>query len=328
MLAFMALGMMVYLPALNGWAADKYPSKPVQIIVSRATGGASDIAPRGIQPYLQKALGVSIVIINVPGAGGIVGTNRAYDSPADGYTLLQGSNSDLVRFRMFASQTRFGAEFLKAFIPIAAYVNEDVDVLCVNKSSPYKTFADILAKAKKDGVNVGIGGALGSNSHLVLLLLEKYFGGKWTIVPFQSSGESAASLLGNHIDAGCFSTVAADPNNFRLLAQDGAKRISPIPDVPTFVELGQKALVVNNNFGFFVKVGTDPAIVKTLEAAVIKAANDPGYKKWAVDTKWPTGEPCDQKTWAEYLRVADQNAVTILPILEKSLKELQQGKSN
>lgn len=328
-LAAATVVMIGWLFSSNAWAADKYPSKPVQIIVARGTGGSSDSGARGLQPHLQKALGVSVIVNNVPGASGIVGANKAYNSPADGYTILLGSNSDLVRYRMNATQTSFGAEYLKAFIPVVSFVNNDVGALCVNKNSSFKTFADLLAKAKKERVTVGIGGGVGSTDHLTVLLIEKYFGGTWTVIPYPSGGEASAALLGSHIDAGSFGiTGAADPAKFRLVAQSGPKRVPEIPaDVPTYVELGQKDLVMDYHLGLFVKIGTDPAVVKTLEAAAMKAATSPEFKKWAASTQTPVGEPLDSKAWSEYLHQADQNAIMILPMLEKSLKELQQGKS-
>lgn len=328
MSAIAALVIMVSFPSQIVSAAEKFPSKPVQIIVARGTGGSSDSGARAIQPHLQKALGVSVVVTNIQGAGGIVGANKAYDNPADGHTILLGSNSDLVRFRMNASQTRFGAEYLKAFIPVASFINNDVGALCVNKTGPYKSFADLLAKSKQERVTVGIGGGVGSTDHLTVLLIEKYFGGNWTVIPYPSGGEAAAALLGGHIDAGSFGiTGAADPAKFRLLAQSGPRRVPEIPaDVPTYVELGQKELVMDYHLGFFVKMGTDPAVIKILEEATMKAATSPEFKKWAASTQTPAGDPWDSRAFSEYLKQADQNAVVILPMLEKSLKELQQGK--
>lgn len=327
-LVFFAVIFITFLPAGNASAAAKYPSKPVQIIVARGTGGSSDTGARGIQPYLQKALGVSVIVNNVAGASGIVGTNKVYDSPADGYMILLGSNSDLVRYRMNPTQTRFGAEYLTAFIPVASFINNDVGALCVNKTGPYKSFADVLARAKKERVTVGIGGGVGSTDHLTVLLIEKYFGGNWTVVPYPSGGEAAAALLGGHIDAGSFGiTGAADPAKFLLVAQSGPKRVPEVPpDVPTYVELGQKDLVMDYHLGLFLKIGTDPAIVKILEEATVKAAMSPEFRKWAQNTKTPAGEPWGSKAWTEYLQQADKNAAVILPMLEKSLKELQQGK--
>ena len=148
--------MATFLSVYDAGAAAKYPSRPIQVVVPRSTGGAMDNVARGIQPYFQKNIGVSVAINNVVGAAGIIGTNKVYDSPADGHMLLIGSNSDLVRYRMTGTQTHFGTEFLKGFIPICSILNGDVGALCVNKNSPYKSFADIVAKAKKDGVVVGI----------------------------------------------------------------------------------------------------------------------------------------------------------------------------
>ena len=327
-LVFVGMAMIACLPAKDASAAAKYPSKPVTIVVAGGTGGSQDSGQRGIQPYLQKALGVSVVVNNLPGAGGVVGANKVYDSPADGYTLLSGANAYLLRYRMDSNQSPFGADFLKAFTSLGSFINEDVGVLCVNKSSSFKTFADVLAKAKNDRVTIGIGGGMASTDHLTVLLLQKYFGGNWTIVPYPSGGEAAAALLGNHIDAGHFGvTGAGDPDKFRILAQSGPKRVRQLPaDIPTYVDLGQKDLVVDWHLGLFVKKETAPAIVNTLESALMKAANDPGFRQWAEKTKTPIGDFWDAKKSADYLQFADRNTILILPLLQQSLKELQQGK--
>ncbi len=320
----LTVAVLVGLALPTAWAQGKYPAKPVQLVIARAPGGSSDAGARGFQPFLQKALGVPVVVNNIAGASGIVGTNKVYDSPADGYTLLLGSNSDLVRYHMNATQTRFGASYISAFVPLGAFVNEDVGAICVNKNSKFKTFADLLAKAKSERVTVGIGGGVGSTDHLTVLLIEKYFGGTWQVVPFPSGGEAAAALLGSHIDAGSFGiTGAADPAQFRLLAQSGPKRVRQLPDVPTYVELGQKDLVMDYHLGLFVKADTDPQVLKILREAFMKAAADPGFKKWAENTKTPIGEPWDAATFTDYLVQADKNALVILPMLEASLKELQ-----
>ncbi len=327
-LVLIGIAMIASLPAKDGWAAAKYPSKPVTIVVPIGTGGSQDNGTRGIQPYLQKALGVSVIVNNLPGAGGAVGTNKVYDTPADGYTLVTGTNADMLRYRLYDSRARFGSEYLKAFTSLGSFINEDVGVLCVNKNSSFKTFADLLAKAKNDRVTIGIAGGMGSTDHLAVLLLRKYFGGNWTIIPYPSGGEGAAALMGNHIDAGHFGvTGAGDPDKFRLLAQSGAKRVRQLPaDIPTYVELGQKDLIVDWHLNLFVKMETDSDIVNTLESALMKAANDPGFKQWAEKTKTPVGDFWDAKKSADYLQFADRNAILLLPLLKQSMQELQQGK--
>jgi tripartite-type tricarboxylate transporter receptor subunit TctC len=325
-LFFAAILLVVSFPIHEGFGAARYPSKAVTFVCPSGTGGSMDNAARGIQPYLQKALGSTVVVTNIPGASYVIATNKVFDSPADGYTVLETNNSALVRFRLMASQTRFSGDFLKAFIPVAAWLNGDVGAICVNKNSPFKTFDDLAAKAKKEGVNIGISN-VGSTDHLAVLLIEKNYGGTWTVVPFASGGEAAAALMGGHIDSASMGiTGAADPTKFRLLASTGSKRIPEIPDIPTFVEMGKKSLVMDFHVGAMVKAGTDPAIVKILEEAFMKAANDPEFKKWAKDTKTPVGEPENQKAWADYLQVADQNTLQILPMLEKAMKEMQKGK--
>ena len=228
---------------------------------------------------------------------------------------------------MMAAQTHFGGELLKAFTPVAAWLTGDANAICVQKNSPFKSFDDLAAKAKRDDVTIGIGGGVGSLDHLTALAIELAYGGRWTIVPFQGGGEAAAALLGGHIDSLCVNLAgAADPTKFRLLAHTGSKRFSEVPDVPCFVEFGHKSLDMNYNVGALVKRETDPAIVKALENAILMASNDPGFKKWAKDSKTPVGEPFDINAWTGFLKNTDQNVMKILPMMEESLKKLQQGK--
>ncbi len=325
---FLVMALIACMPAQDVRAAAKYPSKPVTIVVGGGTGGSQDSGQRGIQPYLQKALGVSVIVNNLPGAGGIVGANKVFDSPADGYTLLSGHTAHLLLYRMNSSQCRFGTDFLKSFTSLGLFLNEDVGALCVNKGSSFKTFADLLAKAKSSRATIGIGGGMGSSDHLTVLLLQKYFGGNWTIIPYPSGGEAAAALMGNHIDAGHFGvTGAADPDKFRILAQSGPKRVRQLPaDIPTYTELGQKDLVVDWRLGLLVKKETDPEIMKTLKAALMTAASDPGFKEWAEKTKTPIGDFVNAEQAADYLHSVDQKSIQFLPLMQQSLKEMQQGK--
>ena len=174
---------------------------------------------------------------------------------------------------------------------------------------------------------MGIASGVGSWDHLTVLLIEKAYGGTWTIVPFNSGGEAAAALLGGHIDTGIFGLAgAADPSKFKFLVHTGARQVPELPGVPSFSELGQSSLAISANSGAFVKIETDPAIVKTLQEAFMKAANEPGFKKWAKDTRTPIGEPFDAKAWEEFLLNSDQRITEILPIMEKSIKQMQGGK--
>jgi tripartite-type tricarboxylate transporter receptor subunit TctC len=312
---------------LDSSGAAKYPAKPVTVIVPAATGGSMDNTTRAVQPYVQKHLGITVVVSNLPGASGVIGANKVYDSPADGYTLLAGTNAHLQRFRLMANQTHFGGDMNKAFIPIGSWLNGDANAMCVRKDSPYKTFDDLVAKAKKEGVTVGLSGGVGAMDHLLVLVIGKVYGGQWTVIPFLSGGEVAAALLGGHIDSGCLGLAgAADPAKFKLLVHSGSIRLPELPDVPTFVELGKKSLDMGYCVGAMAKQGTDPEIVRILEDAFVKAANDPGFRNWAKETKTPIGEPRDAKAWGEFMKNADASLVEIMPMLEEALKKTQSGK--
>ena len=311
-----------------GHTAGKFPTKLVTLLVPYNTGGSMDNAARGIQPYLQRHLGVPVVVMNLPGANGILGMNKVYDGPADGHTVLVAANSYFMHARLYAGQTRFEGDIFKAFAPVASWHNGDAQVICVKKESPIKNFDDLVAKAKGPGVTFGLGGGMGGTDHFVALAIQKVYGGLWTIVPYQSGGELAASILGGQIDTGPvgIATAAGSQNLFRALVHTGAKRIVHLPDCPTFVELGQKSLDIGYHVGGMVKRGTDPEIISILEQGILKAANDPDFRKWAENTKTPAGEPYNTQTWREYLENVNQSTAGVVPLMQESLRQLQKGK--
>jgi tripartite-type tricarboxylate transporter receptor subunit TctC len=324
--ALLAQILVAFLWVPLGCGGEKYPSKPVNLIVPSGVGGSTDTVTRGIKPYFEKYLGTVVTVTNLPGADAVLGLNKVFDSPPNGYTVAVMSSAQVPRMRMHLKETHFG-DLLNGFTPVASWLNGDSNAVCVQKDSPYKSFDDVVAKAKQGGVNVGLGSGMGGTDHIAIILIRKIYGGNWQVIPFPSGGEVAAALLGGHIDVGMLGiSGAADPAKFRLLVHAGSKRLSLAPDVPSFVEFGHKSLDLSFKVGAGVKKGTDPAIIKTLEDALLKAANDPGFKKWAQETKTPVEEPNDSKMWTAYLESFDSYIQEILPTLLKELEAVQKGK--
>ncbi|WP_316980318.1 Bug family tripartite tricarboxylate transporter substrate binding protein [Shumkonia mesophila] len=177
-------------------AADNWPDRPVQVIVSYGAGGASDRQARLLAAPLEKALGVPVVVQNMPGAGGQVAAVSLLRAPADGYTVLATNEPDLS---------------MTAALKSSPYKYEDLDIimvdvfdpriLLVTKDSPIKTFADFVNMAKAEPGKLSISVAQGAAQELFAKWLVSSLGLKVRIVGFKGGGEAATAMLGGHVTA-------------------------------------------------------------------------------------------------------------------------------
>lgn len=253
-----------------------YPARSIEVVVAFGPGGGTDIFARSIGMPLRKILGVPLVITNISGAAGAVGTAYVGKQPADGYTILA-IGTDMVITDAFKR-----CEFTHDdFVPIAR-VQHDQSMFWVRKDSPYKTIQDVIADAKANPgkVKFGITSPAGFDEVLVSKFA-KEAGIKVTIVPFNAGSETSAALLGGHVDIMHEEPGPAislyESKMIRPLVVMTDERLPAFPDVPTAKELGYD-VTLGIWRGFFVKKGTPPEIVKYLEEAVKKASQDPVYK--------------------------------------------------
>jgi tripartite-type tricarboxylate transporter receptor subunit TctC len=145
--------------------AQGYPNKPVRIIVPFAPGGNVDVTARLIAPALQEALGQPVVVENKPGAAGTIGADFVVRAPADGYTLLMGSNSTFSVAPSLNPKNPYNP--LKDFAPVVSIASTPF-ILVVNPAAPMKTVAELVARAKADPGKLTMASAgTGSSNHLV-----------------------------------------------------------------------------------------------------------------------------------------------------------------
>ena len=257
--------------------AQKYPTRPVTLIVPWPAGGSTDIGMRALAAATEKHLGQSIVIENKPGAAGTIGpANMAASARPDGYTVAQ---LPITVFRIpFIQKTSFDPA--KDFTYIVHVTGYTFGVV-VKADAPWKTFNELIeyARANPGKLNYGTPGAA-TSLHITMEQIAKMKGIKWTQVPFKGVAESMNALLGGHIDVTSDSTGwagAVNAGSARLLVTWGAQRTKNWPDVPILKEVGID-LISNSPFGIGGPKGMDPAVVKILHDAFKKGMEEQSYK--------------------------------------------------
>jgi putative tricarboxylic transport membrane protein len=222
-------------------AQDKYPSRPIEIIIPYAPGGGSDIMMRNVVKVIEqhKLVPVPISIVNRPGGGGAIARTQFSRAKPDGYTLgVMDPNPVLQQLLGEAHQ-----DYKKDFTYIAKLV-DDVNFLIVKADSPYKTVADVVAEAKKRGPKkfTIAGTATGSQDHVASLDFDAAIKMETNYLITKSGNEVLTTLMGGHVDAAwanpseCVEQVKA--GQVRILAVADSKRLADFPNVPTMKEAG------------------------------------------------------------------------------------------
>ena len=257
---------------LAAWS-QAYPSvKPIRLIVPFAPGGNVDITARTIAPGLGEAIGQTVVVENRTGAGGVLGADAVAKSPADGYTLLMGSNSSVSVAPALNPKNPYHP--IRDFAPISL-VAATPFVLVAHPSVPANTLTELiaLAKAKPDSLTMASGG-IGSSNHLVGELFQSVTGTKLLHILYKGAGAVAGDLMGGQVQLLFDQLAASTPNiksgKLKAFAVTSATRASVLPEVPTMVESGLKEMDVINITGLLAPIGTSPEIVARLNAALLK----------------------------------------------------------
>ncbi len=258
-----------------------YPSKPIRLIVGFAPGGGTDIVARAIAPKMSEILGQSVIIENKSGAAGTIGADLVAKSNPDGYTLLMGhSNSNAISPFVLTNVPYNPAT---DFTPIT-YLGYVPNVLVVKSSLPVNSVAQLISLAKQNPGQMTYGSSgIGSTQHLAGALFSKIAGIQMNHVPYKGSGQAIVDLLGGQITMN-FDTLPPNlqqirQGNLKALAISTPKRLSLLPNVPTFAEVGIVGFDVTNWYSVMGPKAMDPAVVNKIDQAVKAAMNDPEIKK-------------------------------------------------
>ena len=263
---------------------EVYPSQPVRLVITHAAGGTTDMAARLIQPYLQKHLGVAVVIDNMVGAGGNIARSFVFKQPGDGYTLLVSQQPS-----MSAGQIVTGARFeVLKFTHIFNIAGKNYDCVAVAKDTPFKTIED-LKKASQAQPLSSAGTGVGSNSYILAMLLKSRAGINIIYVPFNSGTEAALAVAGGQTQMGTGALDSYWPlheqGRLRILAVSGPERDESHPQLPTIVELGYPNIKLNQMTGVFAPPGLSKERLDVLAAAFRKAFAEKEYAAAAAKAK-------------------------------------------
>lgn len=267
------------LPA-RGWAQDKYPSKPITIIVPYPAGGGADQRSRQFGRFMNTALGVPVVIENRGGAGGNIGTEAIARAKPDGYTIGMGNFAPLsVNPSMFK---KLNFDPSKDLMPICL-IERGPLILTVRPDSPFKSVKDIVTAAKaKPGHLTYANGGTGGSHHLSGELFKSMGGLFITNIPYRGGAPATIDLIAGQVDMMFENVYAAGPNiragKLRGLAITSLKRSPLFPDLPTMAESGFPGFEVSNWQGFVAPTGTPIAIIKRLNEVTNQALADPTIK--------------------------------------------------
>ena len=259
-------------------SAERYPARPVRMIIPFAPGGASDFAGRILQPKLSEELGQQVVVDNRTGASGNVGVEIAARANPDGYTIFLGNVGTMaINPSIFPS---FPIRPLRDFIGITLVVDIP-GALAVHASVPAATVKEFIeyAKSRPGRLNYGSSGG-GSAQRLAFEFFMHKAGINLVHIPYKGgAGPATLAVLGGEVAATMLTVASFIPHvkggKIKVLAVIAPKRVSQLPDTPTMAESGFPELLLGSWQGVSVPAGTSRTIVNRLYSAIIKTMSDP-----------------------------------------------------
>jgi len=264
--------------------AQSYPSRPITVVVPFPAGGPSDVVARIVTEQMGTILGQSMVIENVGGAGGTIGSARVASAQPDGYTLLAGSMGSHVAAPVLTPNVKYDSA--RDFEPIGFTAHAPA-VVVARKDFPAKDLREFVDYLKKngDGVKQAHGG-IGASSHMACLLFAAKAGVKPALVAYRGTAPAMNDLIGGHVDFFCEQAVSVAPQissgTVKAYGVSARERLAILPDVPTAKEAGID-YEMSIWAGIFAPKGTPKDIIDKLARALDQALDDPGVKKRLAD---------------------------------------------
>ena len=272
----------VSLAAVSSASIAAYPERAITLVVPFAPGGSSDIIARSVGQPLSERLGQPVVIENLGGAGGTIGTTKVVRAKPDGYTVLLGSGSEILINKLINPKTPYDAS--KDLTPLA-FVGTGPMVLVAKTTLPANSVAEVLAmaRAKPDSLSYASAGN-GTPMHVAGELLKMRGKVSMVHVPYKGAAPALTDLVGGQIDLGVSTLSAALPHirsgKVKALAVTTAKRTELAPDIPTIAETpGLEGFDLGVWFGLFAPAGTPPEAIRKLQAETQTVLQDPAVRK-------------------------------------------------
>jgi tripartite-type tricarboxylate transporter receptor subunit TctC len=260
--------------------AQEWPTRSVTMVIPFAAGGPQDGIGRIVAQRMSDVLGQQVIVENVTGAGGMIGSDRVAKADPDGYQFVLGSvgthaqNQTLYKHPAYNAATDFAPVALIAETPI---------VLIVRKDLPVNNLKEFIAYAKTNQAKMSYGSAgSGSATHLGCVVVNSVIGTDITHIPYRGTGPAMQDLLGGRIDFICDLVNTAKPQidggTVKAIAMMTKERSPALPNVPTGLEQGTKGLEAYTWSAIFLPKGTSGTIVKKLNSVVVQSMNTPAVR--------------------------------------------------
>lgn len=290
--------------------AQDWPTRPVTMVVPFPPGGGTDVLGRIVAQRLSQTLGQQVIVENVGGAGGMIGSNRVVHAPPDGYEFVLGSRADAINQTLYKHPLYNLKQDLAPVILIA----DQPMILIARKGLPVSGLQEFISYVKKNQSTMRSGSAgIGSTGYVDCALFNQAIGVKVQDIPYRGGGPALVDLIGQQFDYFCtLSPTAVPPVKAGLvtaIAMLSRKRLPSLPEVRTTYEQGM-TFEASTWFGFFLPKGTPAATVKKLHDATAAAINTPAVQQRLEDTGTFVVPPEHQTT--EYLQSI------IVPEIEKN----------
>jgi tripartite-type tricarboxylate transporter receptor subunit TctC len=275
-----ALGAVALAAAITTVPAQDYPSRPVTIVVGYTPGATSDLLARTMAERLNAAWGQSVIVDNRSGVGGNIAAGYVARAPADGYTLMVGTDAIMTSNVFLYKNTPFDP--VKDFAPIT---NAGANIIClaVHVDLPVNSVAQLIAYAKANRGKLQYGSSgIGSPHHLAGELLRQKTGIDIVHVPYRGGGATINDLLGGHIKVAFLSLSSAVPHlssgKIRIVAVVEKSRYAAMPDVPTIGET-VPGFEMSSWLGFFAPAGTPAPLMTRINEAMVKVLTTDAVKE-------------------------------------------------
>jgi tripartite-type tricarboxylate transporter receptor subunit TctC len=276
----LALVLSVLLPCGEAALAQAWPTRPVTMVVGFAAGGGTDVLARIIVRKLSEVLGQQVVIENVGGAGGMVGSARVAKSPPDGYTIVMCTRADAINQTLYKKPLY---NFVDDLMPVVLIADQP-GVLITRKEFPANTMPEFIDHVKKNQATLQFASAgAGSTGHIDCELLNAAIGVKVTHVPYRGGGPAMQDIIGGRLDYIVTLTGSAVPviegKTAKAIAVLTKERAPMLPNVKSAWEQGFTALEASTWFGFCAPRGTPAEIIRKLHDATVKSIEDKDVQK-------------------------------------------------
>jgi tripartite-type tricarboxylate transporter receptor subunit TctC len=281
-IARLGLSACLALAAATASAQAPYPSEPIKLIVPFPAGGTLDGLARMMQPKLSEIMGQPIVIENINGASGRVGTARVVKSKPDGYTMLMVYDTLPIDPILYKSTLPYDP--LKDLAPVSLITRAPL-IAIGNVDLPATNMAELVTYAKQNPTKINFGSTgTGSSSHLAGALFARTSDTQMSHIPYSGGAPMMTALIGGHVNLIWASTGFANQvmksGKVRLLGQAGATRNRAFPDLKTLAEQGVPKFEVYSFFGLMAPAGTPDAVVQKWNDALKLVAARPDSQAW------------------------------------------------